>query len=341
MALVFAGCDGLRGREEASCTWLGDKLRVSYGAGPSSASLQRSVLIWHGERPTDGHLAFMYWPVLTTLIEGFRSSRPSLRTVVGVGSSRALQRELAALRRGDAFVWMGPRHKRAQPWPALRRRGVRTVYYQTEPGHHCEFLRRDVDELWDYSWHNVDACARIGRAAPTLRFVPPGAVASAPAPVAGNSTSLLFFGSTASWTGRERCFAALRRSLGDALVQTYAVWTDAGLAALLRQYDCFLNVHKNCERGHAPVTFRHALLLSAGKLLLSERAYPRDEAEYEGMVTFVDRDHIPREYRRLLARRAAWRADAARAYARFRRGFSPARLFARAGIFREWNASSG
>ena len=32
-----------------------------------------------------------------------------------------------------------------------------------------------------------------------------------------------------------------------------------------------------CERRHAPVTFRHAVLLSAGKLILSERAYPLDE----------------------------------------------------------------
>ena len=139
MSLYFAGCDGLVGREEASCRWLAAKV-ASYPLGPNGPIQQRTVLLWHGERPTDGHLAFMYWPVLATLIEGFREQL-ALSVVVGVGSSGALKRELASLRRGDTFLWMGPRHRRTQPWRELRRRGVRTVYYQTEPVHHCEFLR--------------------------------------------------------------------------------------------------------------------------------------------------------------------------------------------------------
>ena len=38
-----------------------------------------------------------------------------------------------SLRAGDVLVWVGIVHARKVKWKELRRRGVYTVYYQTEP----------------------------------------------------------------------------------------------------------------------------------------------------------------------------------------------------------------
>ncbi len=44
----------------------------------------RRVLLWQGER-NDGRLGFMYWPVMSTLLEGFRHARGiDLRAGVGL-----------------------------------------------------------------------------------------------------------------------------------------------------------------------------------------------------------------------------------------------------------------
>ena len=118
---------------------------------------------------------------------------------------------------------------------------------------------------------------------------------------------------------------------------TYAAWDDTALQHTLRSYDLFVNVHKGCEFQHAPVTWRHAVVLNAGKLIISERSYPQDEKEYEGLVTFVDRANIPKEYLRLLSRREHWRTDATRAHEGFAQRFDPERLFRRAGIYRALN----
>ena len=62
------------------------------------------------------------------------------------------------------------------PWLQLREAGVRTVFYNTEPMDWC--VRSGPDEVWDYSWHNIDGCRRRLRADRnlTLRYVPPGFV---------------------------------------------------------------------------------------------------------------------------------------------------------------------
>ena len=113
--VAVGGCDGLRGKELGSCQWAASKVAAIYP--PSSPTVQQTqtktqrVLIWHGERPYDGHLSFMYWPVISTLLAGFTKAR-GVQTIVGVGSSRSLARQINALTRGDFFLWMGPRHRR-------------------------------------------------------------------------------------------------------------------------------------------------------------------------------------------------------------------------------------
>ena len=77
--------------------------------------------------------------------------------------------------------------------------------------------------------------------------------------------------------------------------QVYSVWNVSAFAALMRHRQVFLNLHKGCGDAHQPLeAFRVAQILSAGVgLILSEPAYPRDAAEYEGWEASTRAAAIP------------------------------------------------
>ena len=315
-----------------------------------------------------------------TLIGGFAHAH-GVSLEVGVGFSVRYGRVISSLRAGDALVWVGINGMRSQPWAQLRRRGVRTVYYNTEPlgvGYYKAMLCPhvfSVDEVWDFSWSNIDRCARSPRPRTgKLRYVPPGHLleldqllgrrpiegATRP-PGVGSSVDrangpmgtsrrpdapagselanetrrhLLFFGSGA---GRGACLGELRGQLerrGHRLEQTYEVWNESAFDGLMRSHDVYLNLHKECASG-GPITFRVPLLLGRGKLILSARAYAADEAEYDGMVFFLEQDRLAPTYAALV--RSA-NIDALRweAHRRFAERFAPREIFRRAAVFREW-----
>ena len=69
---------------------------------------------------------------------------------------------------------------------------------------------------------------------------------------------------------------------------------------LVQRRSIFLNVHKVCGRPHSPVElFRAAWLVAARALVVSERAYPADEAYMNRSVSFVDFSHLRAEFSRL------------------------------------------
>ena len=102
-------------------------------------------------------------------------------------------------------------------------------------------------------------------------------------------------------------------------------------------HEVFLNLHKFCGERH-PVTFRNAVLLNEGKLLLSERAHCQDELEYDGMISFHDVGSLPSAYEAILA--SDWRTTQAAARRRFASRFAPPALFRRAAIYRDWNLTA-
>lgn len=206
---------------------------------PLSTSRRKKVIIWQGERNADGKLSFMYWPVTATLLSGFRFAHVDI--VLGLGFSLAWRREVASLKSGDMFVWVGVNGKHSQPWKALRERGVRTVMYNTEPilKPRCELVGQ-VDELWDFSWFNIEQCNRsktLPENRPVLRYVPPGHLSVSlgsiipPEKVQSpelrkniSHQALMFFGSVRH--GRSECIRTLQHALGSQLQWTYNVWTD-------------------------------------------------------------------------------------------------------------------
>ena len=122
------------------------------------------------------------------------------------------------------------------------------------------------------------------------------------------------------------------------LLQTYEAWDDDALAALFGQYDVFLNLHKNCANRDAPIeAFRVALLLDAGKLVLSERGPDADEAEYAGLATFARPRAIPALHSELVRRGSVgYREQQRHVHALFRSRFAPQRIFERAGVYADW-----
>ena len=322
------------------------------------------VMVWQGERNADGRLAHMYWPVVGTIITGLVHA--NVAVVVGLGFSLDYHRELASLRRGDTLIWVGAVGIRSQPWGSLRARGVRAVLYQTEPrdlrrqSERCQFLNGTVSEMWDFSWSNIDRCAS-SLWAPRLRYIPPGYLgrpglrASSPTL---NSKTMLFIGTLTDVNAKERrrTYRSLKQRLGGRLQHTSEqgehqricpgcelmspvlcladnAWNNTAIAALMQRFDIFLNLHKDVYAAR-PVTFRNAVLLTEGKLIVSERAYAKDETEYEGMILFSD--DIVSDYHRLVDDVDVATQFLRRSSEKFPARFAPVELFRRAGIYSDW-----
>ena len=281
------------------------------------------ALLWQADGGTGHELGFMYKPLMDTLVRGFThlpvhvslalaARSKSLHVVHGYGNRYWRRRyaltPAAGLRAGDIFVWVGPEGSDLPRWQLMRQAGVRTIYFQTEPVRHgCYFERSRPDEIWEFSWHNFDECAPVLRANVTLRYVPLG---FSPPPVAAVEASfeaeprhppaeahaLTFFGFPYFKSGRLRCYERLRTALGSRLNATWSVWSSDAFERWWRdhgRWTVHLNLHKTCENAHNPVVFRTALLLSRGAIVVSEHAYPHDEAEYDGLVHFGTVDELP------------------------------------------------
>lgn len=213
------------------------------------------VVLWQADGGMPAHdLKFMYKPVMDTLIHGFTELPPDMekalhtaggvpRVIHGYGLAAWRRRSGAVkLRAGDVFVWIGPYGSEEPNWQAMRRAGVRTVYFQTEPTDTCSFANTDPNELWEYSWHNFDSCAPRLPAGTTLRYVPlgysepPAAALSGPRDPPAERHELTFFGFPYYNAGRKRCYERLKSALGPALNATWSNWSPDDFERWWRAY---------------------------------------------------------------------------------------------------------
>jgi hypothetical protein len=300
------------------------------------------VMLWQGEKNYAPHpLTFMYWPVLGTIFAGLR--RGGANVTVGAGFSLRYHQTMQSLRCGDALIWVGKNGQLSQPWSRLRRAGVRTIYYNTEPTgigtDGCDRTHEHVDELWDFSAHNLLRCSISPDRPDVLRLIPPGYIPGEALPSASQPAhSLTFYGGlqggvTGEFESRKRCFLHLKSKLGSSLQQRYDVWNTSTFASLMNVSDIFLNLHKKCGKRH-PVTFRVAVLLNQAKLVLSERAHCLDEQAWAALVRFVALDDVPTEFERMTS--ANVREVQTRIYREFRHRFAPEMLFNRARVYHDW-----
>lgn len=236
------------------------------------------------------------------------------------------------------------------------------------------------DEIWHYTMHNANLCASDQLASKRFvhRYVPPGALGAdlfaspsltsatatsssasyrSPALLAGAKVGrraqagakAVFLGiiprnNTPNMPGyaRRACFSALSRELGSKLAHRENVFGLAEMRRLVRSHVVFVNLHKDCGESDRPAeAVRFSLLLTAGARIVSERADPADERMFAGLVNFVGLTQLPGAVATALAEQTAEPEDAAaRRVEEFHRRFSPASIFARAGLSRGGNQAS-
>lgn len=212
--------------------------------------------------------------------------------------------------------------------------------------------------MWDFSLSNVQACNGTANA-PRMRYVPLGFLDDTPrmnyhnlsrAEKQTDESMLLFLGEVAY--GREQCWQQLGElslaggeTMASRMQTVEYVWNHKSFQSLLedatRGLPLWLNVHKGCGGEDAakwhdlkPITWRNPKLLNAGGLIISERCDPADEAEFDGMMSFVDgMEGVRDEFERLRGLHAEQRAQLAwtRREA-FRQKFDVPSIFDRAGV---------
>ena len=351
---------------------------------------QAQAWVWHAElspylRRGGVRLEFMYEPIRASVVAGLKSHTLAHRWNVSshvmadaqfLGAAmnnerraaqedrRILERRLQPLKRGDLFVWIGEAWESAVPVEMLRNRGVRTVYYQTEPVRSCRIRpltkRRGMDrfeEVWDYSKHNLDIC-KDGIAKwnipedgnTTFRYVPPVALPGRDsANQQAEETKLLFLGSAHHRTGcsqplmgpgrkqvgcSQTCVGALNASVAAGWLRIVdKAWSPKELRTVLLSHGVYVSVHKACATTSNPVPPRVAMLLNAKALVISEHSSARDEGQFEGMVSFVPFSNLEQEFSRLRLLSRDERQQLAESRAkRFAERFAPWRVYQEAGV---------
>ena len=141
-----------------------------------------------------------------------------------------------------------------------------------------------------------------------LRYLPPGFVQPASHPYAAAVTgavaprgrhkkppAIIFPGMPTYGSLRTRCWFRLKRRLGHRLQYTYNLWNDTMFAReIVGRFNLSLNLHRECGDGQQPLeAFRISQLVSAGRLVISERSYHRDEAEYHGIGAHAAASFVP------------------------------------------------
>ena len=149
---------------------------------------------------------------------------------------------------GSLLIWLGWGRKgrygrnRRVPWKVLGGRGVYRIYYQSEPVTSLVYTKDEVDEVWDFSWHNIDKVSSQQDAASAKMHVPIAFLREAPGMTRfGDVPKLVFFGN-AKW---RPCWSEVKGMMGADLMSRYNVWNDQDYEDFLRNdyIGIFLNLH--------------------------------------------------------------------------------------------------
>jgi len=340
----------------------------------SGSQNSKKVLIVQGNRKDQPVCEWMYGPFVQTIQEGFAHDSSWSVTVPTptVSFKTTLESELPNLVSGDILVFVGGvgkgtfldvmytaqspatslmrsnssaaaadfrAHASRYNFNSLRSSGVLIVYYNTDAAFECPLTSADpVDELWDFSYHNIDNCQEQGNGPATIRYVPPGALSGSPLAGSGGAKGSLLHLGHAWW---RTCWLELYNNMPGELSYESSAWTETAFIGILKHHNIFLNLHKgDCKWERNPfAAVRASRLLSAGAILISEYSYSKDQQEFAGLVDFVNFDAIPATYANYFAedpvtyenlrnsRRSAYLTK-----------FGPSTLFTNAGIYDMMNS---
>ena len=214
--------------------------------------------------------------------------------------------------------------------------------------------------MWDYSWHNIDACddnsPMAACDAPPRRYVPVAALDTPmfPPPRTHGSKGFsapqfVFFGDVGH--SRQGCFNYVSgglRAFNVTIQEVFSVWSKTALVQWLRSFavpPVVINLAKGCR---VPVPWskqrrpplrsalapRISLMLNAGALIISELPYPKDELEFDGLVDFDHVENLGARFLQLKQMSAPGRYSLALSRRnRFRSRFNATHVLERAGIY--------
>lgn len=276
------------------------------------------IHIWQGER-SDGHLKYMYKPVMNTLILGFQPKKLDIK--VGYYNWNDLKK-------GDIFIWIGIVGLNNIPWIQLRKRGVYCIYFETDAINQNRISKKYVDEIWDYSWKNIDN-AEKDKNAPKIRYVPI-AYYDLPRVTHTKNAKLIFMGDPQR---RKNKWQILKKRMNNNLSSIYNIWSenDYQIMLNLQQASIFLNIHSENHTQLESLRISH--LLSSGAIIISERSYWKDEKEYEGLIDFVNLSDIQNKYNEYAKMSLEKRKEIAnKRFLSFKQRFGAKRIFENAKI---------
>ena len=144
----------------AAAAWL-------VAAAAAQNTTEKQIFVWHAP-----HHDYLYAPLRSTVLTGLRGLGA---TNIHVSYDGAF--DFDEIPPGSILIWLGWGRKgrygrnRRVPWKVLGGRGVYRIYYQSEPVTSLVFTKDEVDEVWDFSWHNIDKVSSQ-KDAPLLRYVP-------------------------------------------------------------------------------------------------------------------------------------------------------------------------
>ena len=348
LALCLASCSAFdpESAAVASATGVGESGRRG-PAGPSAG--KPVVTVWITERAD----ASLVEPVVATLMAGFRGApnRKAFALNRVTGGPDRFNSLVSTAKRGDVLVWVDNNEGARYDLRPLRSRGVHVVWYQTKPTEDgsCAVTKDEVEEIWDYSWKNIDDCrnapprelSSFGDSdAPETRYVPVGAVPDAPRLPARQELSKGPAALGLMHGGRTTALAALRAQLSGGVSRVDSV---GGLELSSRKaFQKYLEEKSQLgifatllpeAAGPRPTTWNNSRLLNARGLVLSEPSYWKDEREYVGMVDFVPLAQMGTAFETLAASAAEEREQLRdERHELFARRFDPSAIFERAGI---------
>jgi len=291
---------------------------------------------------------FMFHPAVATvesMLKAYAQGADEVNVVSLIFPLQQVGLALERLTAGDVLIWFGRYGVKSVPWRVLHSKGVKTIYYRTEP-QEPTCPPAGVDETWEYTYANMQPCTFRGKYALGKRYVPPGYTPpdSGHPPPLPPSTNLTFIGSVNANLGtrgpafhhrRQRCFADLKRRLPPGELRfTSSAWTEEEYASIVEKSAIFLSFHKGCGLANQPLeAFRISKLLSYGRIVLAERSFSADERSFEGLLFSSSLDEMPRLYERLKRMgHSALRELAARQHNEFITRFSPTRLLYTSGV---------
>ncbi|GAB5371372.1 hypothetical protein AAMO2058_001574100 [Amorphochlora amoebiformis] len=211
---------------------------------------------------------------------------------------------------GDVVVWIGPL---AFPWEALSHRKVYLVHAQMEPLglHGCDFgfilkSAEHVHEMWHYSLRNkriMETTCKDGISPDVVHRYMPIAydpfmtkIVQKDASNPGLDSSKITFLGALEFGNRRECWDIIVKTSPNDIKSLYNTRYDLFSAPQLKSFlkrsgGLYLNIHKEClheQENQSCEGVRFATLLSAKGLVFSQPCSSVDQAEYEGLIDFLD-----------------------------------------------------